>query len=297
MNMQTVKTIKIGGNGVPEINIGPTKTTNDTGTSGSIDNLGSPLVLMAGPCVIESRDICLQIGEKVKTITQKLGINYIFKASFDKANRSSVSSFRGPGLQEGLRILEQIRSQLELPVITDIHLPSQASPVAQVADIIQIPAFLSRQTDLLVAAGQTGKCVQVKKAQFMAPWDMKNVIGKIESTGNQKITLVERGSSFGYNRLICDMCSIPTMQQLGYPAIMDATHATQTPGGLGNASGGAPEMAGILAKAAIAAGANGLFIETHPEPSRALSDAACMLPLTELPKLLTTCRDIYNLLQ
>ena len=251
------------------------------------------MTLIAGPCVIESKDLCFQIARSLKKLTEQVGIGYIFKASFDKANRTSLRSFRGPGLDEGLRILEQLRREFAVPVITDIHLPDQAAPVGEVVDMLQIPAFLCRQTDLLVAAAETGKCVQVKKAQFLAPWDMKNVIVKIAEQGNRNITLVERGSSFGYNRLLCDMMAIPGMQQLGYPVILDATHSTQQPGGLGAASGGAAELAHILARAGIAAGADGLFIETHPTPKDALCDAACMLPIDQLQPLLTICRDIY----
>lgn len=271
-------------------NVNITSPTSDKCTLGP--NTG--LFLMAGPCVIESKDICCRIAESVKKITDKLNIQYIFKASFDKANRTSISSFRGPGLQEGLEILQYIRQQFQVPVITDIHLPEQAAPAAEVVDIIQLPAFLVRQTDLVVAAAKTNKCIQLKKAQFMAPWDMKNVVDKATDSGNTNITLVERGCSFGYNRLVCDMTAIPQMQQIGYPTIIDATHSTQQPGGLGNASGGAPDMAHVLARSAIAAGADGIFIETHPDPKNALSDAACMLPLDQLEKLLSTCNDIYK---
>jgi len=252
------------------------------------------LVLFAGPCVIETPQICREIAQFLLQLTQKIGIGYVFKASFDKANRSSVSGFRGPGLEKGLEILADLRKEFSVPIVTDIHLPEQANPVAEVADMLQIPAFLCRQTDLLVAAAKTGKPVQVKKAQFMAPWDMKNAIGKITESGNSNITLVERGSSFGYNRLICDMTSIPLMQQLGYPVVMDATHSTQQPSGLGGSSGGSPELAPVLARAAVAAGADGLFIETPPTPKSALSDAACMLPLAELAPLLICCKDFYQ---
>ncbi len=251
------------------------------------------LTLIAGPCVIESKDLCFQIAEFMQKMTDKLQIGYIFKASFDKANRTSLSSFRGPGLQEGLKILQQVRREFALPVLSDIHLPQQAAPAGEVLDMIQIPAFLARQTDLLVAAAATGKCVQVKKAQFMAPWDMKNVVEKITAAGNDRITLVERGTSFGYNQLICDMTSFTYMKKLGFPAIMDATHSTQKPSGMGGFSGGSPDLAPILARAAIAAGADGLFLETHPHPDKALSDAACMLPLHQMEPLLAACRDIY----
>ena len=276
-----MKTICIGTNPVETVKIG--------------DKAG--MVLMAGSCVIENRDICFRIAEYLKKLTNKLNIGYIFKASFDKANRTSISSFRGPGLQEGLDILSQVKAEFKVPVISDIHLPDQAPAAAEVLDILQIPAFLARQTDLVVAAAKTKKCVQVKKPQFLAPWDMKNVVTKITEQGNNQIILVERGSSFGYNRLICDMMSIPQMQELGYPAIIDATHSTQQPGGLGATSGGSPEFAHTLARAAIAAGADGLFLETHPNPKEALSDAASMLPLDKLEKLLTTCRDIFDRLR
>lgn len=252
------------------------------------------LVVMAGPCVIESRDLCLQIAEALQTTCDKLGIGYVFKASFDKANRTSVDSFRGPGLDEGLKILDAVKSKFNLPILSDIHLPAQAAPAAKVLDVIQIPAFLARQTDLVAAAAQTGKCVQIKKAQFMAPWDLKNVINKVTHHGNENITLVERGVSFGYNRLVCDMIAIPEMQQLGYPTIIDATHSTQTPSGLGGSSGGSAEQGKILARAAIAAGADGLFIETHPQPEKALSDATSMIPLAQIEPLLTLCRDIFH---
>ncbi len=258
---------------------------------------GRPMLLIAGPCVIESADLCLTVAEKVKAITARLGVGYVFKASFDKANRTSFNGFRGPGLNEGLEILARVRREVAVPVVTDIHLPDQVPTVSEVVDIVQVPAFLARQTDLLIAAAQSGKCVQVKKAQFMAPWDMKNVVDKITAAGNDRIILVERGSSFGYNRLVCDMTAIPVMQQLNRPVLMDATHATQLPSGQGNASGGSPEFAKILARAAIAAGADGLFLETHPDPASAKSDAASMLPLDQLESLLTLCRDVHQRLR
>jgi len=273
-----MKTISIGDDKVKQVRIGDAKG----------------LVLMAGPCVIENKDICLRIAEYLKPLTEKLDIGFVFKASFDKANRTSVASFRGPGLEEGLRILADVRREFSVPVLSDIHLPEQAAPAAEVLDVLQIPAFLCRQTDLVVAAAKTGKCVQVKKAQFLAPWDMKNVIDKITAQHNEQIILVERGSSFGYNRLICDITSIPQMQQFGYPVVIDATHSTQQPGGLGQTSGGSPEWAPVLAQAAMAAGADGLFIETHPKPSEALSDAATMVTLDRLETLLSTCQDIYS---
>jgi 2-dehydro-3-deoxyphosphooctonate aldolase (KDO 8-P synthase) len=276
-----MKTITLGDKAVKSVSLGA----------------GQNLVLMAGPCVIESEALCFRIAEFLKSLCGRIGLPLIFKASFDKANRSSLSSFRGPGLAEGLRILEKIRREFALPVLTDIHLPDQAAPVAQVVDLIQIPAFLCRQTDLLVAAAKTGKPVQVKKAQFMAPWDMKNVITKIKDSGNPDVILVERGSSFGYNRLVCDMTSIPLMRQLGCPVVIDATHSTQQPSGLGGSSGGSPELAPVIARAAVAAGADALFLETHPDPQNALSDAACMLPLTELEPLLKCCVDLFHLIR
>lgn len=268
-------------------------------SSGSTElTLGADkFILMAGPCVIESRDLCMMIAEKVKSICEKLDIGYVFKASFDKANRTSVSSFRGPGMDDGLKVLEEIKRTFQVPVVTDIHESYQAAPCGEVVDILQIPAFLCRQTDLLVAAAKTGKSVQVKKAQFLAPWDMKNVVEKLRSQGCDNISLVERGSSFGYNRLICDMTSLPQMKALGCPVVMDATHSTQQPGGLGSASGGSPDMAVVLAKSAIAAGADGLFIETHPDTANALSDAACMLPLDRLENTLELCRNIWNVVK
>ena len=245
-----------------------------------------PLVLIAGPCVIESEELCLEVGTKVKAITQSLGIPYIFKASFDKANRTSVKSFRGPGIDRGLEILSSIRSRLDVPVLTDIHEPWQAKPAAEVVDVLQIPAFLCRQTDLIVAAAETGKCVNIKKAQFLAAWDMKNSVEKAKSTGNANITLTERGNSFGYNMLVVDMCGLPTMRSLGCPVVFDATHSVQRPGGLGDASGGAREYVPHLIRAAVAVGVDALFLEVHPNPLQALCDAASMLDLADLPKTL-----------
>lgn len=245
-----------------------------------------PLILLAGPCVIESRELCLSVAKTAKAICEELGINYVFKASFDKANRTSVTSFRGPGLEKGLEILSEIKETLGLPVVTDIHEAWQAEKAAKVADILQIPAFLCRQTDLLVAAAKTGKCVNIKKGQFLAPWDMKNSLGKAKSAGNENIMLTERGTSFGFNYLSVDFTGIPIMRNLGVPVIMDATHSVQRPGGLGNASGGAREYIPTLAKCAAAAGVDGFFMEIHPEPEKALCDAACMYKLGELKDLL-----------
>lgn len=255
---------------------------------------GEKLLLIAGPCVIESKDLCLEIGITAKNICDRLGINYCFKASFDKANRTSVDSFRGPGLDKGLEILAEIKEKLNVPIVTDIHEANQASAVAQVADIIQIPAFLCRQTDLILAAAKTGKCVNIKKGQFVAPYDMKNSLKKATSTGNKNIMLTERGSSFGYNYLVVDMTGIPAMRSLGVPVIIDATHSVQQPGGLGDSSGGARENIPTILKCAIAAGADGIFMEIHPNPEKGLCDAACMFRLSEMEELLTVACKIKN---
>jgi 2-dehydro-3-deoxyphosphooctonate aldolase (KDO 8-P synthase) len=224
------------------------------------------LFVMAGPCVIESKKVCLDIAERLAAIGKKLDIGIIFKASFDKANRSSISSFRGPGLKKGLEILAAVRKQTSLPVMTDVHEPAQAAAVADVVDCLQVPAFLCRQTDLLCACAKTGKPISVKKGQFLSPGEMKNVVDKLKVCGNRKIILTERGTFFGYNRLVNDMTAIEAMKKLGCPVVFDATHSTQQPGGLGGVSGGQREMAPILAKAAVAAGADGLFLEVHTDP-------------------------------
>ena len=257
--------------------------------------LDAPLFLMAGPCVIESKTCCINIANRLREIGQRTGVGIIFKASFDKANRSSLRSFRGPGLQKGLEILSEVRRRTNLPVMTDVHEPAQATLVGEVVDCLQIPAFLCRQTDLLCACARTGKPVNVKKGQFLSPVEMKNVVEKIRACKNKKIMLTERGTFFGYNRLVNDMTAIDSMKKLGCPVIFDATHSTQQPGGLGNASAGRREMAPILAKAAIAAGANGLFIEVHTEPEKAKSDAACIMPINWLEDLLTACKQIFEI--
>lgn len=246
-------------------------------------------ILIAGPCVIESESMVLEIAEKLKRITEGLAIDFYFKASFDKANRTSIESFRGPGMNQGLKILQTVKDTYGLKIVTDIHEPFQAELVAEVADIIQIPAFLCRQTDLLVAAAKTGKCINVKKAQFLAPWDMKNAVRKLEESGNKNIMLCERGTSFGYNTLVVDMTSIFEMKKNGYPVIFDGTHSVQKPGGNGNSTSGNREYVPYLVKAAVAAGADGVFLETHPDPDHALSDGANMIPLTWLPDLLEKC--------
>lgn len=258
---------------------------------------GNPLFLIAGPCVIESEAHARMMGEKIARIASDAGIPYIFKASYDKANRSSVNAFRGPGLTEGLRILGKIKSDLKLPILTDIHEPSHAAPAAEVVDVVQIPAFLARQTDLLVAAGKTGRIVNVKKPQFVSPADMKNVVEKIASTGNTKIILTERGSSFGYQNLVVDFRGIPMMKKFGHPVVFDATHSVQLPGGQGHASGGQPEFIEPLARAAVAAGVDGLFLETHDNPVAALSDGANALPLAQLPALLSRMKELSKLVR
>ncbi len=250
--------------------------------------------LIAGPCVIESEQQVIQIASEMKEITDYLGIEYTFKASFDKANRTSIESFRGPGLEKGLQILQKVKKEVGVKITTDIHEASQAEPVASVVDIIQIPAFLCRQTDLLIAAAKTGKTLNIKKAQFLAPWDMKNVIDKIEKCGNRNIMLCERGTSFGYNNLIVDMTSIIEMKKFGYPVVYDATHSVQKPGGKGNATGGNREYVPFLAKAALAVGADALFMEVHPEPDNAKSDGPNMVRLDDMKNMLLEFIKIYN---
>lgn len=255
------------------------------------------LFLISGPCVIESLDMCLYIADELKSTCEKLGIQFVFKASFDKANRTSVSSFRGPGLEEGLRVLETVKNSIGVPVLTDIHESSQAVPVAEVVDIIQIPAFLCRQTDLLVAAGQTGKPVNIKKGQFVSPHAMKSAMDKVKTTGNHAITLTERGSSFGYGDLIVDMRSIRIMKDLGCPVIFDGTHSVQKPSALGDRSGGECEMVPTLCRSALAAGADGLFLETHPDPVHAKSDGPNSIRLSDLPALLKEFQNLFNFLK
>lgn len=250
--------------------------------------------LIAGPCAMESEEICMQTAKEIKRITDKLGIPYVFKTSFDKANRTSVSSYRGLGMEEGLRILKKVKDELGLKVTTDIHESYQAEQVAEVVDIIQIPAFLCRQTDLLVAAAKTGKTVNVKKAQFLAPWDMKNVVGKLEDSGCKDIMLCERGTSFGYNNFVVDMTSIIEMKRFGYPVVFDATHSVQKPGGKGTCSGGNREYVEYLAKAAIAVGADALFMEVHPNPDNAKCDGPNMVKLDELEEILIKLQTIYK---
>lgn len=258
---------------------------------------GEPLTIIAGPCVIESEAHTLQSAEALKKILSRFNCNFIFKSSYDKANRTSIHSFRGPGLEEGLRILQRVQKELDLPVVTDVHTVEEATAAGEVCEVLQIPAFLCRQTDLIVAAAQTGKVVQVKKGQFLAPWDMKNIVDKIVSAGNENIVLVDRGTTFGYNNLVSDMRGIPIMQKFGFPVCFDATHSVQLPGGAGTSSGGQREFIPVLAKAAIAAGANALFLEAHPTPAAAKSDASSMLGFSELEQLLTVVEKLYAIIQ
>ena len=253
---------------------------------------GNPLFLIAGPCVIESETHARMMAEKVAKVATDAGLPYIFKASYDKANRSSLKAFRGPGLKEGLRILGKIKKELKLPVLTDIHDASEAEPAAEVCDVLQIPAFLARQTDLLIAAGKTGRIINIKKGQFLSPWDMGNVAEKVASTGNTKILLTERGASFGYQNLVVDMRSFPIMQRTGYPVVYDVTHSVQLPAGQGHASGGQPQFIEPLARAGVAAGVDGIFLETHDNPAAALSDGPNALPLTQLPALLVKLKGL-----
>jgi 2-dehydro-3-deoxyphosphooctonate aldolase (KDO 8-P synthase) len=246
------------------------------------------LILIAGPCVIESEKLCFQVARFMTKMISKLPISYIFKASFDKANRSSGASYRGPGIDEGLAVLAKIRAGFGVPVVTDVHTEEQVRAAAQAVDVLQIPAFLCRQTDLIEAAARSGKIVNIKKGQFLAPNDMSQVVKKARGAGGEKIMVTERGTTFGYNNLVADMRSIPIMKQFGCPVIFDATHSVQLPGGAGDRSGGQREFAPVLAKAAVAAGCDGLFIETHPDPDRALSDGPNMIPLREMPKLLSS---------
>ena len=247
---------------------------------------GLPLMWILGPCVIESHDMALRIGEALAAMADRLKIPVVFKASFDKANRTSGKSFRGPGLVEGLKTLAAVKARTGLPVTTDIHETCQVGPVAEVCDLLQIPAFLARQTDLVLAAGLTGKAVNIKKGQFMAPWDMKNVVAKMREVGNERLLLTERGSTFGYNTLVTDMRAIPWMQDLGAPVIFDATHSVQSPGGAGDRTSGDRRMIPYLARAAVAVGCDGVFMETHPEPDKALSDGPNTIALADLQALL-----------
>lgn len=259
--------------------------------------LRAPFFLIAGPCVIESEALVMQIAEHMKTVTEKLGIPYIFKASYDKANRSSKNSFRGPGLEKGLAILQKVKTELELPVLTDVHENTPMDEVADVVDVLQTPAFLCRQSDFIYRVAKTGKPVNIKKGQFLAPWDMRHVVDKARSVGNDQIMVCERGVSFGYNNLVVDMRSLAMMRQTGAPVVFDATHSVQQPGGLGDRTGGSRESIPVLARAGVAAGVSGLFMETHPDPDNAMSDGPNSMPLQKMEALLTNLKQIDDVVK
>jgi 2-dehydro-3-deoxyphosphooctonate aldolase (KDO 8-P synthase) len=273
------------------------KTMQSVQIGGAVCGSGRPLLWILGPCAIESHELTLRIADTLAGLAARLKIPVVFKASFDKANRTSGKSFRGPGLRDGMRTLAAVKERTGLPLLTDIHEMHQVGPVAEVCDVLQVPAFLARQTDLVQAAGRSGRVVNVKKGQFMAPWDMRNVVGKMEEVGNRRLLLTERGASFGYNTLVADMRSIPWMQDLGFPVIFDATHSVQMPGGAGDKSGGDRRMVPHLARAAVAAGCDGLFLETHPRPDEALSDGPNMVALDDLPALIACCLRLRQALE
>jgi 2-dehydro-3-deoxyphosphooctonate aldolase (KDO 8-P synthase) len=253
------------------------------------------LTILAGPCAIESKEILFSTAEFLKELTTELDINFVFKSSYDKANRSSINSYRGLGIEKGIELLQAVKKEFELPIVTDIHNPSEAEIAAEVADIIQIPAFLCRQTDLLVAAAHTNKVINIKKGQFLAPTQMKSIANKVKESGNNQITITDRGVTFGYNNLVSDMRAIPIIQDLGYPVIFDATHSVQLPGGCGESSSGERKFVPILAKAAVAAGANGLFFEVHPNPDNALCDGPNMINFNQAKEIFKICNDIFKL--
>ena len=269
-----------------EIKIGKIKLSN-----------ANPIVLIAGPCVIETEKACLDCARELKMISLKMDIPLIFKASYDKANRSSFKSFRGPGIKKGLEILRKVKQEFGLPILSDIHCRREVEIAASVLDVIQIPAFLSRQTDLLIAAAKTKKPVNIKKGQFLAPWDVKNVIEKVASTGNKNIIITERGSSFGYNNLVSDMRALEVLSTYGYPVVFDATHSAQLPGGAGSSSGGQRQFVSALARAAVAVGCSGLFVEVHPSPDQALSDGPNTIDFCELERLLTQLKQIDKIIK
>ena len=258
---------------------------------------GDKLTILAGPCAAESMEILDETAKGLKEITKKLDINFVFKSSFDKANRSSINSYRGPGLEKGLKMLQTIKSKYDIPIVTDIHTPDQAEPVSKVADILQIPAFLCRQTDLLIAAAKTGKIVNIKKGQFLAPEQMGPLVKKVEDSGNNNILLTDRGTSFGYNNLVVDFRAIPIMLEFGYPIVFDATHSVQLPGANGTSSGGDRRFVPPLAKAAMAAGANALFFEVHPDPDKALCDGPNRIALKDAEELFKQCKDIFEIVR
>lgn len=258
---------------------------------------GDKLTILAGPCAIESKDILFKTAEYLKKLTSELDINFIFKSSYDKANRSSINSYRGLGMEKGLELLAEVKKEFNLPIVTDIHNPNEAEIAAQVADVIQIPAFLCRQTDLLVAAAKTNKIINIKKGQFLAPTQMKSIANKVKESGNDKITITDRGVTFGYNNLVSDMRAIPIIQDMGYPVIFDATHSVQLPGGCGESSGGERRFVPILAKSAAAAGANGLFFEVHPDPDCALCDGPNMINFAQAKEIFKICNEIFHLVK
>lgn len=257
---------------------------------------GNPLCLIAGPCVIEDEDTVFYTAQRLKEMCSELNIPFIFKSSYDKANRTSLGSFRGPGIDRGLRILSEVKSRFQLPILSDVHSVDEVKPASEVLDVLQIPAFLCRQTDLILAASRTGKTVNIKKGQFLAPWDMKNIIDKCTSTGNRNVFVTERGTSFGYNNLVVDIRSFPILRSFGFPVVFDVTHSLQLPGGKGICSGGQREFAEPLARSAVAAGIDGLFMEVHPEPDKALCDGPNMLSLDQLPQLLKVAKNIHELI-
>ncbi|MBE9520841.1 MAG: 3-deoxy-8-phosphooctulonate synthase [Proteobacteria bacterium] len=256
---------------------------------------GKPFLLIAGPCVLESEELARQVAGQLKEMAQRLAISLVFKSSFDKANRTSLDSYRGPGLQEGLKVLDNIRQEFQVPVISDVHETYQVEAASGVLDVLQIPAFLCRQTDLLVAAARTGKAINLKKGQFLSPWDMTNAVNKVRAAGNNNLMLCERGFSLGYNNLVVDMRSLPVMRSLGCPVIFDATHSVQLPGGAGSSSGGQREFIPVLTRAAVAAGIDGIFMEVHPQPEKALCDGPNHLPLDQVEPLLKTLLKIHSI--
>ncbi|MCD7739745.1 MAG: 3-deoxy-8-phosphooctulonate synthase [Candidatus Gastranaerophilales bacterium] len=258
---------------------------------------GKKLTVFAGPCAIESKDILFKTAQFLKKLTSELDINFVFKSSFDKANRSSIHSYRGLGIETGLSLLADVKKEFDIPIVTDIHETNQASLAAEVADVIQIPAFLCRQTDLLVAAAKTNKIINIKKGQFLAPSQMNSIANKVKESGNNKITITDRGVTFGYNNLVSDMRAVPIIQEMGYPVIFDATHSVQLPGGCGNCSSGERKFVSVLARAAIASGADGLFFEVHPNPDYALCDGANMINFEQAKNIFKICRDIFNLIK
>ena len=274
----------------------PSPVTIQGPTGNLIVGPGHPLLFIGGPCALESEELARQVASEMQNICARLGISYVFKASFDKANRTSINSFRGPGIEKGLEILGRLRQELSVPVISDIHEPAQAKIAGEVLDIIQIPAFLCRQTDLLSAASATGKPINLKKGQFVSPWDMRNAVGKIHESGNSPVMLVERGAGFGYNNLVVDMRSLPVMRSFGCPVIYDATHSVQIPGGAGSSSGGQREFIAPLTRAAVGAGVDGLFMEVHPDPDNALCDGPNSMPLKDMESFLQTILRIHEVI-